>query len=344
MATKSKVLLINSIEGPAGLSFTELEPAQPGPGEVRIRVAAFALNRADLMAMSDTHYFVAQLPSRLGWEACGVVDAVGPGVQGVSIGDRVTAIPGTDFDHGTAGEFAIVLARFLMAWPKSFTAVEATSLCMQAFTGYFPIVELARTGPGDAVFITAGSSSAAIAAIQLARLQGAMVIAQTRSGEKADFIKRVGAHHVIASDHENIEQRLQDITEGGGVRVVYDCYGGDFVQKYIGALAPRAQIFIYGGMGGMQVQFPTLALVRPGATLTGYSLINYVRTDEELDRAKDFVGRAVENGHLRPVIDRVFSFDETIDAYRYMQSGAQKGKIVVVVDSNLGGDSPPSVT
>jgi NADPH:quinone reductase-like Zn-dependent oxidoreductase len=78
--------------------------------------------------------------------------------------------------------------------------------------------------------------------------------------------------------------------------------------------------------------------------LTGYSLINYVRTDEELDRAKDFVGRAVENGHLRPVIDRVFSFDETIDAYRYMQSGAQKGKIVVVVDSNLGGDSPPSVT
>ena len=94
----------------------------------------------------------------------------------------------------------------------------------------------------------------------------------------------------------------------------------------------------------MQVQFPTLALVRPGATLTGYSLINYVRSDEELNRAKDFIGRAVENGHLRPVIDRVFSFNETIDAYRYMQSGTQKGKIVVVVDPKLEANSPQSVT
>jgi NADPH2:quinone reductase len=203
---------------------------------LRFRVAAFALNRADLLAMAGTHYFLAHLPSRLGWEACGAVDAVGEGVRGIAVGDRVAAIPGTDFEHGTAGEFAIVPARFLIPWPIGLTAVETSALCMQTFTGYFPIVELAQTRPGDTVLITAGSSSAGIAGIQLARLQGATVIAQTRSGDKADFIKGIGAHHVIATDHDNLEQRLKDITHGRGVRVVYDCYGGDFVQEYMGAL------------------------------------------------------------------------------------------------------------
>ena len=130
MSAKSKVLMITSINGPSGLSVVDAEPVMPGPGEVRFRVAAFALNRADLMALSDTHYFRARVPQRLGWEACGLVDAVGADVKGIDVGDRVTAIPGVDFDHGTAGEFAVVPARFVIPWPKGFTAVEATSLCM----------------------------------------------------------------------------------------------------------------------------------------------------------------------------------------------------------------------
>jgi NADPH:quinone reductase-like Zn-dependent oxidoreductase len=333
----AKIIQIGAITGSSGLAIAEITPALPGPGDVRLTVAAFALNRADLLAATDGHYFLAQLPCRLGWEAAGVVDAVGEGVSGVAIGDRVTVIPGTDFDHGAAGEFAIVPARFLIPWPAGYSAVEATSLCMQTFTAYFPIVELGRAGPGDTVLVTAGSSSAAIAAIQLARLQGASVIAQTRGGEKRDFILGVGADHVIASDHEDMAERMLALTDGKGCRLVYDCLGGSFVQRYLAGLAPRAQIFVYGHFSGRVMEIPMLPMVRVGATLMAYSLINYVRTDAELDRAKQFIARAVAAGMLRPVVDRVFPFAQALDAYRYMETGRQKGKIVVEVDAAIGG-------
>ncbi len=134
-----RVIQLNATTGRSGLSIAEMAPTLPGPGEVRYRVSAFALNRADLMATENTHYFIAKLPCRIGWEACGVVDAVGDGVTDYKPGDRVTAIPGIDFDHPVSGEWAITEEAFLMPWPEGFSAAEATSLTMQAFTCYYPL-------------------------------------------------------------------------------------------------------------------------------------------------------------------------------------------------------------
>lgn len=241
---------IVQLSGPsrANLNLVEVTPKEPGPGEVRYRVHAFALNRADLMAMEDTHYFLANYPSRVGWEACGTVDAIGEGVTAFKVGDRVTAIPGTDFDHGTAGEYAITLERFLMAWPDGYSAVEATSWCMQSFTAYFPVRRHRPIGSGDTVLVTAGSSSAAVGMTQLVKYLGGRVISATRTGEKADFLMAVGADVVVATDHENLAERMREVTDGVGVQVAYDCLGGDYVGNYVDGMAFEGAIFIYGGM------------------------------------------------------------------------------------------------
>jgi NADPH:quinone reductase-like Zn-dependent oxidoreductase len=204
---------------------------------------------------------------------------------------------------------------------------------MTYMTAYFPVVELGRAGPGDFVLVVAGSSSAGLGATQLARLQGARVIATSRTFAKRDFLLQHGAEAVIATGEEDLAARIRELTGGKGVRIVYDPIAGSFVSRYVEGLADNAQIFLYGGLSGeMTVSFPILPVVRAGATVTGYSLINHTRDREQLCRARDFIADALARGALPPpVVDRVFPFAETVESVRYMQSGVQRGKIAVRV-------------
>lgn len=328
----AQVILLEDIDGRAELRIRDVSPPEPGPGDVRYEVEAFGLNRADILYMNSTHYTQTELPSRIGLEACGVVDAVGEGVTAFRVGDRVSAIPYADARYGVAGEFAITPAKFLMPWPDGFTAEEACSTWMQYLTAYFPLKAIADIGPGDWILVTAASSSAGIGAIQLARLLGARVVAATRTDAKRDFLLAIGADAVVATESEDVAAQILHATDGQGVRVVYDAVAGPIAMQYAEALADSAKIFVYGAMGGdMTIQLPILPLVRRDVTLNVYSAINHERHDDELERCKLFVNLAVESGRLRPIVDRVFPFDETAQAYAYMDTGVQMGKVVVRV-------------
>ena len=325
-----KTLLLDLIEHRPALVVRDLAAREPGPGEVRYQVHAIGLNRADIAYMDGGHYTQTVFPSRLCYEACGIVDAVGAGVTNIRIGDRVSAIPFGDPEYSVGAESAITPARYIAEWPEGFSAPEAAATWMQYCTAYFPMKELGAVGPGDAVLITAASSSAALGAIQLARLLGARVIASTRTTDKRDFLLAAGADHVVATSDGDVAGQILKCTEGRGVRVIYDAVAGHFIHEYAEAVAEEARIFIYGAVAGdPTIQAPILPLIRKGTTIQLYSLINYARDPLAVNRARTFISLALKAGALRPVVDRVFEFDEALAAFEYMRAGAQKGKIVL---------------
>lgn len=328
----SKVVTFHELGGPDVLKIEEWEAPAPQKGEVLLDVAAFALNRADILFFQGLHYSLPTLPSRLGSEACGTIVAVGEGVDRFAVGDRVSTIPFANARYGVHGEQAIMHQDFLASWPEELSAVEATSIWMQYLTGYYPIVDIGKSQKGDFVLVTAASSSAGLGAIEIARDAGACVIATTRSGAKSDAILSAGAHHVIATEKENVAERIMEISGGKGVRVIYDAVGGSLYDRYTDALAEDAVVFLYGLLDGEPTKVDVVKMVRKNAVLYPYSMFNEVRHPDRLERGMAYILERLKDGRLKPRInERIFTMEDAIESYRYMLSGKQVGKIVVQV-------------
>jgi NADPH:quinone reductase len=331
----AKVVHVDRLGGPEHLSLADVEAAEPGPGEVRFKVEAFALNRADILYITGEHYTELKLPSRIGSEAAGVVDAVGPGVETFKAGDRVSSVPfyTTQSErHGVQGEFAIVPAEFLAPWPEGFSPVEACSVWMQYLTAYFALRTVGELSAGKTALITAAASSAGVGAIQTAKAIGASVIATTRTAGKEAFLRKVGADHVIVTGTGgDLAPELRKMTGGKGADVVFDPVSGDFTKAYMNGLNWGAKVIIYGMIEGLEIRIPMLPAIRAKASIHPYSMFNHVKFPDELRQGIGFVMEQIRAGRFRPEIDRVFRFEETVDAYRHMQGNSQRGKIVVQV-------------
>ena len=170
--------VIHEYSGYQGLSLEEFEPETPGPGEVRLRVEAFALNWGDMDLMNGQYSFgFREFPARIGIEATGIVDALGPGVSGVELGSRMCTLPYFYYERGVSGESAIIDQRFVTPAPAGLSAVESASIWMQYMTAYFPLVEELQAGPGSSILVTAATGTAGTAALRIGRRQGATMIA-----------------------------------------------------------------------------------------------------------------------------------------------------------------------
>lgn len=314
------------------LKLEELPLVEPGEGEVRLKVAAIGLNRAEVMFRQGLYLEPPVLPSRLGYEAAGVVDAVGPGVSGVKIGDRVSTIPSFSVGaYGVYGESAIVPAYAVASYPEKLTPSQGASIWMQYLTAYGALVEFGQLKATDSVLITAASSSVGLAAIQIVKSIGATAIAVTRGADKKSFLKEAGADHVVASNEEDLVKSVMDLTSGKGADLVFDPVGGPLLEKLADAAAPGAIIFEYGALAPEATPFPLFAALGKGLTVRGYTLFEIVKDPEKLARGKQFVYRGLESGKLKPIIDRTFPLASIVEAHRYMESNQQKGKIVVTV-------------
>jgi NADPH2:quinone reductase len=294
------IVQFDRIGGPENLIFRDVQPREPGPKEVRYKVEAFGLNYGELLWMADRYYNSPELPARIGVEACGIVDAIGPGVTEFTVGDRVSSIPHSDGRYLVAGEWAVTPERYLARWPKEIPAEKACSLWAQAITAYYCLVELAKLGPGKTVLITAGSSTTGIGAIQMAKLLGATVVTTTRTGAKHDFLISLGADAVIATDKEDLGTVLRELSGGRGVDVIFDLVAGSMIQRYLDleGLAHGAQVYIVGVLDGLEMSGSVLPLIRAAATISGFSIFNHNPIDDQLQRAKTFIGNAFREGNL----------------------------------------------
>ena len=314
------------------LQLEEMPLVEPGDGEVRLRVEALGLNRAEVMFRQGMYLETPQLPSRIGYEAAGVVDAVGSGVVDINVGDRVSTIPSFSMGpYGVYGESAVVPAHAVAAYPANLSAAEGAAIWMQYLTAYGALVEFGKMKPRHTVLITAASSSVGLAAIQLVKSIGARAVATTRGLDKKAFLQEAGADHVIATDEENLAERTKELTDGRGADIVFDPVAGPFLEKLAQAAAPGAVIFEYGALSLAPTPYPLFDALGKSLTVRGYTLFEIVARPEMLSAGKKLIHTGLAAGTLKPVIDSTFGLDDIVAAHRHMESNRQKGKIVVTV-------------
>jgi len=329
----SKTVVFHEYGGPEVLRIEDVPVGEPGPGEVRIRVQAIGLNRAEALFRAGIYIEQARrFPARLGAEASGVVEAVGVGVTGLAPGDEVSTVPLFSYnDHAVYGEQAIVPAAAVVHRPHGLAAVAAAALWMPYLTAYGSMLEVAGLRPGDTVAFNAASSSVGLAVIDIANRVGLRPIALTRTGEKKDTLLKHGAADVIVTADEDPVERLRAATDGRGVELVLDAVAGPGITDLARAVAPNGMVLVYGGLSGKPTPYPGLELGLPALNIRSFTMLETARDPERLRRAVAFVGAGVRSGAFLPVVDRVFAFDRIADAHRYLESNTQVGKIVAAV-------------
>jgi NADPH:quinone reductase-like Zn-dependent oxidoreductase len=314
------------------LKIEDLPLAEPGEGEVRLKVEAFSLNRADIMFRQGQYLEDPELPSRLGYEAAGIVDAVGPGTSGIHIGERVSTIPAFSMGkYGVYGESAIVPDRAVAHYPDTLSVAEGASIWMQYLTAFGALIDIGQLKESDTVVITAASSSVGLAAIQVTKSIGATAIATTRGADKKQFLIDAGADQVIVTNKEDLIEKVLVSTSGKGAGLIFDPVGGPLLETLADAAAPGATIFEYGALSPTPTIFPLFTALKKGLVVRGYTLFEIVNDADRLARGKQYIYDGLESGALRPFIDRTFPLDAIADAHRYMESNQQKGKIIVMV-------------
>ncbi|GAA0596064.1 zinc-dependent alcohol dehydrogenase family protein [Streptomyces crystallinus] len=330
----ARTVRFHELGGPEVLRIEEVEVGAPGAGELLIRVDAFGVNRAEALFRSGTYIEQPkEFPARLGAEAAGVVEAVGAGVTGFEPGQPVSVVPAFSMNaYGVYGERAIVPAAAVVHRPETLDAVGGAAVWMPYLTAYGALVEVGGMKAGDTVVLTAASSSVGLAAIQVAHRVGAVPIATTRTSVKKDALVKAGAAAVIATAEEDVVERVLGLTGGRGAEFVFDAVAGPGVLDLARVVAPGGTLFAYGALSGEPTPYPGFALGMPALNMRTYTALETTTDPERLRRAEAFVTSGLRSGAFVPTVDRVFALDEVVEAHRYMEAGAQVGKIVVAVD------------
>jgi NADPH:quinone reductase-like Zn-dependent oxidoreductase len=328
----TKVIRIESLGGPEVLQIEDLAIGEPGPGEVRIRVEAVGLNRSEAMYRAGRYPVQPKLPSLIGYEGVGTIEALGPGVEGFAVGQRVCVLPMIQQgQYGIWAEQAIVPARILLPAPPGLTPAEAASIWMQYMTAW-AIIEVADVGIGDGVIVRAASSSVGIAAIQLANWAGSVSIACTRTSDKAAALRAQGAAHVIATEEEDLVARVMAITGGKGARTAFDPVGGPYVDTLAQALAPRGILFVYGGLSEQPTPYPHWPCAMKGLSMRGWVASEIWNHPHRYQAAQEKILAGLAGGQLKPVIAREFhGLEQLVAANEFLESNQQVGKVVVTL-------------
>lgn len=327
----AKIVRLHAIGGPEVLHVDDVEVPAPNAHEVRIAVEAIGLNRVESMFRSGG-FGAPSLPSKIGYEAAGIIDAVGNAVSDFAIGDRVAVLPGLSMEqYGTYGELILYPADMLVPVPATQSMPAAAATWMQYLTAY-ALIAAGNIKRGDAVVITAASSSVGLAAIQIANAAGAIPIAVTRGPGKTEGLRMHGAAHVIVSDKHDVPQTILDITNGNGAAIVFDAVGGPPLASLLRAMARKGIAILYGALAGADVTLSLHSVMLNSLSIRGFAT-NELLADPALRKtAIDFIYKGLASGRLAPCIDRTFPLSDIVDAHRYLESNAQLGKIVVIVD------------
>ena len=275
-----------------------------------------------------------ELPSRLGYEASGTVEEIGPGVTGLKPGDRVSSVP--SFSMGkyyTYGEVALLPAYALTKYPENLSSIEGASIWMQYLTAY-GLIEFGKMQQGHHVLITAAASSVGLAAIELANAVGAIPIATTRNDAKEAALRSAGAKFVVNTKREEWVGKVREITSGQGVDLAFDPVAGPELERVAQTMRSQGTIFVYGALSPEPTPFPLFTVLGSNLIIRGYTLFSIVQNPDRFESSKGWVYDRLAEGKLKPIIARTFSLDQIVDAHRYMESNEQIGKIVVTAEKS----------
>lgn len=329
----TKIIRFDEYGDPAVLKLESVPVPEPKEDEVLVRIEAMSLNRADALFRSNQYVIQPSFPaSRIGTDAAGVIEALGSGVEHLSIGDRVIAGLGFNMSkYGTHGETALLPAAFVHRYPDFLTPAEAASINNPFVTAWGALIDQGEMTAGDVVLVTAASSSVGVAAIQLAAAVGAIPIAVTRSESKRQQLLDIGASDVIVTESEDIGERISQITGGVGARLIFDAVGSKTIERLGDIAANGSIVFLYGAFDLGTAPVPIIPAITKEIRLWGYMVYSVHGSPERLKRAFDEIYGLMQKRGFRPVIDKVFPLSEYADAHRHLESNTQVGRVVVTV-------------
>jgi NADPH2:quinone reductase len=303
----------------------ELETPEPGPGQARVRVEAAGVNFIDIYRRSGA--YKGALPFGLGSEGAGTVEAVGPDVEDVKVGDRVAwrEAPGSYATH------ALVSARELVRLPERLSAPDGAAAMLQGMTAHYLAHSTYPLTGGDTCLVHAAAGGVGLLLCQMAKMRGARVIGTVSTEEKARLAREAGADEVILYTRHDFEAEVKRLTDGAGLDVVYDSVGKDTFDKSLDCLRPRGYLVLFGqSSGAVPPVDPQILNAKGSLFLTRPTLGNYVATREELlQRAGDVLGW-VESGKLRLRIGGTYPLAEAARAHQDLAGRKTTGKLLLI--------------
>ncbi len=323
-----KAALCKSLDGPEALLIEDIAVPQPGPGEVRIRVTAAALNFFDTLITRGKYQTRPELPFSPSGEVAGVVDALGAGVQGFAPGERVVAYLG----YGGAREMVVAKAASVIPVPAGVTDDVAAGVSVTYGTAIHALKDRASLRPGETVAVLGASGGAGLAAVEIASLMGARVIAAASSPEKLAVCREYGAHEIVDYSSGDLKEALRGLTAGKGVDVVYDCVGGPYAEPAIRACAWQGRFLVVGFAAGDIPRLPLNLLLLRGCDARGVFWGESVRRDPAGHRANMIqVLDWVAAGKLTPRIHATYPLADIRDAIAVLDRREATGKVVLTM-------------
>jgi NADPH2:quinone reductase len=323
-----RAVIIGKPGGPEVLSIEGRPVPQPGPGEIRVRVHASALNRADLLQRRGNYPAPPGAPADIpGLEYAGEVDAVGEGAGLWAVGNRVMGIVG----GGGHAEYVVVHEREGIRVPQNLSWEEAAAIPEVFLTAYDALFRQLDLTMGERLLILAVGSGVGTAALQLASAAGATVIGTSRTGAKLKQAMEMGLEVGVDTSKEDLAEAVNQATYGSGVHAVLDLVGGKLLEASLRVVALRGRVVVVGTTGGSKVEVDLGLLLRRRIHLFG-TVLRSRPLEEKIALAREFSNAVlplISSGRIKPVIDSVFPMDAIRTAHERMEENASFGKIVL---------------
>jgi len=320
-----RAVVVEAIGGPEVLRLAERDPGAPGAGQVRVRVAAAGVNFIDVYFR--TGLYPRPLPFVAGLEGAGRVEAIGPGVAGIAVGDRVAwaSVPGSYADA------VIAPAASVVAVPDAVPDDTAAAAMLQGMTAHYLVHAIRAPEPGGAALVHAAAGGTGLLLVQMLKAVGMRVVGSCGSAEKVALVRGAGADLVVRSDDPDFVATVRDAADGRGVDVVYDGIGRATFDNSLACLRPRGLLALFGQASGPVPPFDLQRLNAGGSlVVTRPSLAHFVATREELRMRADAVLHAVATGQLQVRIGARFPLADAAGAHRALESRATTGKVLLL--------------
>ena len=321
-----KAIRVKGHGGPEVLSYEDVDVPDPGPGEVRVKLAASGVNFIDVY--QRTGVYPMETPFTLGQEGAGEVEAVGEGVEDLSVGDHVAWAS----VMGSYAEYAVVPADKLV--PFNVTLVEArvaAAVMLQGMTAHYLTHSTFPIQEGQTVLVHAAAGGVGLLLCQLAKMRGARVIGTAGTEEKADLARGAGADEVILYREQDFIEETKRITDGEGVHCVYDSVGKDTFDGGLDVLRPRGYMVLFGGSSGQVPPFDPQILNQKGSLfLTRPSLARYTLTREELLWRAESLFSWIGQNNLDVRVGGAYRLAEAAQAHRDLEGRKTTGKLLLI--------------
>lgn len=317
---------IHQTGGPEVLCWEAVDLPAPAPGEATVRHHAVGLNYID--TYHRTGLYPLPLPSGIGLEGAGVVEAIGEGVNEVKVGDRVAYAGGP---IGAYAEARNIPAHRLLVLPESISFETGAAMMLQGLTAAYLLRKTYRVQPGDAVLIHAAAGGVGLIACQWAKALGATVIGTVGSPAKVELARAHGCDHVIDYTTENFTQRVRDITGGEGVPVVYDGVGKDTFTGSLDCLRPMGMMVSYGNASGPVPPVDLIQLSQKGSLfITRPTLMSYTAKRADLLALGTELFDRVASGQVRVEINQRYALRDAAQAHRDLEARRTTGSTILL--------------